>query len=206
MMATLMTKRLLCKHQNDLSQPVIDLDPEEIECKKVQRVYCLNIIQIPILRLAGFGLLIVCNLSHNIFILEHFSWGDFFEITIVQITYALISWIVLYKFYEKFKLFDIGTLFLTLDIFIWTLVIYYSGGEDSLLFWLMGLRVIDQRGTDVKYVLLFGHISTFSYIIMLLYLLYIDHHDISWTSELPKVLAIYGSNLYISIISRTTKQ
>jgi PAS domain S-box-containing protein len=82
---------------------------------------------------------------------------------------------------------------------MWILVIYYSGGEKSLLFWLMVMRVVDQINTSFKRVLFFAHLSTASYIGLLLYLTYIDERPISWLYEFPKILVIYGSNLYIAL-------
>ena len=37
---------------------------------------------------------------------------------------------------------------------------------------------------------------------MLVYLLYVEHRPLSIRYELPKILAIYGSNLYIAITAR----
>ena len=59
-------------------------------------------------------------------------------------SYSLISWLILYLYFEKIKKIDIGFMFLVVDVFIWTFMIYYSGGEKSLLFWLMVMRVADQ--------------------------------------------------------------
>ncbi|HSF33124.1 MAG TPA: PAS domain S-box protein [Candidatus Tectomicrobia bacterium] len=96
--------------------------------------------------------------------------------------------------------------FLVADVFIWTLVIYFTGGEKSLLFWLMVMRVADQINTSFKRAIFFGHLSTFSYIAMLLYLTYVDRHPILFPHELPKIVAIYMSNLYIAITARTSEQ
>jgi hypothetical protein len=63
--------------QSDPSQLIIALDPEEIERSKEQKVYHLNVIQIPILRLLGFCLLTICLLFHNLFLLKSFSWLSF---------------------------------------------------------------------------------------------------------------------------------
>ena len=57
----------------DPPQLVIDLDPHEIERKKAQRLYRLNVVQIPTLRILGFFLLTVCIFFHNLFIFESSS-------------------------------------------------------------------------------------------------------------------------------------
>jgi PAS domain S-box-containing protein len=108
--------------------------------------------------------------------------------------------------FETIKKFDIAFLFLVIDVFVWTVMIYFSGGEKSLLFWLMVMRVADQVNTSFKRALFFGHLSTFSYIAMILYLMYVDHHSISLLHELPKIVVIYVSNLYIAVTAWTSEQ
>src|SRR5688572_25433101 len=127
--------------------PIIDLDSMSIERSRNIQSYRLNVIQIPSLRLIGYCLLIICILFHNLFLLDRFSLSDFFEISSIILLYASSSWIVLFLSFGKIDNFDIGFVFLVLDVFIWTLVIYYSGGEKSLLFWLMVMRVADQVNT-----------------------------------------------------------
>jgi len=201
-----MAKRLKRGAQNDSTRLVIDLDPEEIERKKAQRLYHLNVVQIPTLRALGFSLLAICILIHNLLLLKAFSWTSFLEIVTAVLLYSLISWIILYYFFERLKTFDIALIFLVLDVFIWTAMIYLSGGENSLLFWLMVIRVADQINTRFKRTLFFGHLSTASYIAMLLYLVYVDQHPLSFVHELPKVMLIYVSNLYIAMTARTSEQ
>jgi hypothetical protein len=86
-------------HHRAPSQLTIALDPEEIEHSKAQRVYHLNVIQIPALRLLGFFLLTICIFFHNLFLLKSFSWSGFCVFASVIIGYALISWIILYTFF-----------------------------------------------------------------------------------------------------------
>jgi PAS domain S-box-containing protein len=201
-----MTNQQTRAHQSDPSQLTIALDPGEIECSKTQRVYHLNVIQIPALRLLGFCLLIVCIFFHNWFLLKSFSLENFLAISSVMIGYTLISWIILYVFFDKSRHYDLGFVFLVIDVFIWTLAIYFSGGEKSLLFWLMVMRVADQINTNFKRAFFFAHLSIASYIGMLLYLMYVDHRTISFSHEFPKILAIYASNLYIAMTARASDE
>jgi PAS domain S-box-containing protein len=41
---------------------------------------------------------------------------------------------------------------------------------------------------------------------MLVYLLYVEHRPLSIHHELPKILVIYGSNLYLAVTARTSEQ
>jgi PAS domain S-box-containing protein len=204
--AMIMAKQRMREAQHGVPALVIDLDDEAVERLKAQRRYHLNVIQIPALRALGFFLLAICLLFHNLLLLKTFSWTGFFEIFSILILYSFSSWIILYCFFETIKKFDIAFLFLVIDVFIWTAMIYVSGGEKSLLFWLMVIRVADQVNTSFKRALFFGHLSTISYIALLLYLMYVDHRSISLLHELPKIIVIYGSNLYIAMTARTSEQ
>jgi PAS domain S-box-containing protein len=194
---------------NGLDNPpklVIDLDPQKIERKKAQRIYYLNIVHIPILRLIGFCLVTICILLHNLFLLRTFSLISFAYIAVSIIAYSLISWVVLYAFFVRVQLLDLSLFFLVLDIFVWVAVIYLTGGENSLFFPLMMVRAADQSGTTFKRVLFFSHISILGYILMLCYLIYGEQRSISWAGELPKLIAIYAVNLYLSLAARTGEQ
>jgi PAS domain S-box-containing protein len=204
--AMTMAKRRTRDPHGDSPQLVIDLDPTEIERKKAQRLYRLNVVQIPTLRILGFCLLTFCIFFHNLFILNLSSQSGIFTIALIVTSYSLLSWLILYLFFEKIKKIDISFVFLVGDVFIWTLMIYYSGGEKSLLFWLMAMRVADQINTSFKRVLFFGHLSLFCYLGMLVYLLYVEQRPLSIRHELPKILVLYGSNLYIAITARTSEQ
>ena len=205
-MAMTMAKRWMRSLYDDPPQLVIDLDPNEIERKKAQRLYRLNVVKIPTLRLLGFCLLTVCIFFHNLFVFESSPHPSIFALASIVMSYSLLSWVILYLYFEKIKEIDISFMFLVVDVFIWTLMIYYSGGEKSLLFWLMVMRVADQYNTSFKRVLFFGHLSLFCYLGMLVYLQYVEHRPLSIRYELPKILAIYGSNLYIAITARPSEQ
>ena len=182
---------------------VIDIDPDEIECKKAQRAYRLHVVQVPILRTVGFGLLTICIFFHNSLILKSFSWPRLIGIASVMLSYSLISWLTLYVSFGKTKKIDIKFLFLVLDVFIWILMIYFSEGEKSLLFWLMVMRVADQINTSFKRVLFFGHLSVFCYLGLLLYLIHVERRPILMSHELPRILIIYGSR-FIEFTPRRT--
>jgi PAS domain S-box-containing protein len=201
-----MAKQWMRDPHDDPPQLVIDLDPNEIERKKAQRLYRLNVVQIPTLRILGFCLLTLCIFFHNSFILKSPVRPSIFVIASIVISYSLVSWSILHLYFERIKIIDISFIFLVVDVFIWTLMIYFSGGEKSLFFWLMVMRVADQINTSFKRVLFFGHLSLFCYLGMLMYLLHVEHRPLLVRHELPKILIIYGSNLYIAITARTSEQ
>jgi PAS domain S-box-containing protein len=204
--AITLAKRRTRTSRGDPPPLVIDLDPNEIERKKAQRLYHLNVVQIPTLRLIGFCLLTICIFLHNLLLLQSPLRPNILAIGSIVLSYSLLSWLVLYFYFEKIHKIDISFIFLIVDVLIWTLMIYYSGGEKSLLFWLMVMRVADQINTSFRRVLFFGHLSFFCYLGLLVYLLYVEQRPLSLRHELPKILVIYGSALYIAITARTSEQ
>lgn len=158
------------------------------------------------MRLLGFILLSVLVFLHNKFILGSFSWSGFFGITAAMLIYAVVSWLILYLFYERVKIFNLGSLFLVLDVFLWVLAIYFTGGERSWLFFILLLRVADQGEKTFLRSFLFGHLSTFSYLLLVLYLAFVENRAISWAVELSKCAFICGAGIYLSLTARTAEQ
>ena len=74
--------------------------------------------------------------------------------------------LVLRTKYRKVKALDIPLLFLIVDLFFWILVIYRTGAEHSLLFFLSVVRVSDQAYTTFKRVLMFaqGNLTGIAYV------------------------------------------
>ncbi len=183
----------------------IDLDPEAAQRHKAQRAYRLHVVEIPVLRLVGFGILAIMVFLHNHLILQTFSWDAFATMGAILLGYSLLSWGVLYLWFDDRHRLNLGVVFLTLDIFVWTLVIYFSGGDQSLLFFLLIVRAADQANTNFRRVLVFAHVATLSYALMLVYLAYIEQRQVVWPTEMAKLLCLYGFNLYISLTARTAE-
>ena len=177
----------------------LELDPERAEQRKIEARYRLNVVQFPALRLLGFGFIAFFVLVHNFYVYKVFSWEQFSLFVIIAFSYCLFSWLILYLFFEKTGRFDLGILFLTVDILIFAVAVYLSGGQKSLLFFLFIVRVADQTNTSFKRVLWFAHVSVFIYFALLLYLHYVEGQSITLSREIPKICGIYFCNLYIAL-------
>jgi len=175
---------------DDLSSLALDLDPQDRERKKAQRAYRLNVIQIPLLRLFGFGLILLGVLFHDLFLTHTSLWPSFVYLTLVIVAYVLLSWLLLYLLYTRVQLFDVGIFFLVLDVFVWTVAVYFSGGEKSWFFFILMMRVADQVNTSFKRALVFAHLPVLSYGLMILYISWVEQQEISWPAEMTKMLYI----------------
>src|SRR5581483_10647621 len=103
----------------------------------------LNVIQIPLLRALGSAILCVYVLLYDLLIAPPFSWSRYLEFVGIFTAYCIGSWLLLQKAYRKSKPLDLALAFLIFDLFFWILVLYRTGGDKSLLFFLSIVRVSD---------------------------------------------------------------
>ncbi|MBI3523759.1 MAG: response regulator [Betaproteobacteria bacterium] len=189
-----------------MEQPEVtgfDLDPEVAAHQRMARNHKYHTVHIPALRVAGSFLLALAVLLYHWFIpgSHTVDW-----VVPVLIAYAFVSWPILYFLYGKTGRIDLGLVFLILDVPVWTLTIYATGGENSWIYLVLLLRVVDQTHTNFRRALLFSHIVTASYLLLLLYLQQIERHDIHWSVELVKAVFLYVACLYTSLVANTAEQ
>ena len=180
----------------------LELNPEKARAQSAEKAYHLNVVQIPMLRILGFSVISLFVLFHHHYLSKTVSWLEFLEFVSVAFLYTAASWALLYGLFEKTGNFDLGFLFLSLDVFILVFAIYLTGGQKSILFFLLLIRVADQSSTTSKRVLWFIHISVLAYVLMLLFLSYGKGEYIVMSLELPKICMVYVAGLYISLAAR----
>ena len=174
------------------------------ELKLVKDEYRLNAALIPTLRTFGFSLLTIYVLLYQIFLGGGFDPARYGLFLSVMATYTVASWLLLREFFGRTGKVDLGLFFLTTDLFIILWVIYFSGAENSLLFWVLILRVADQSGTSFKRVLGMAHLTVAAYALFLAYLALVDHRPVSWSSEGLKLSFVYGLSIYLCFAARPT--
>jgi signal transduction histidine kinase len=192
------------KAEREKSSIQLEIDPEKAEKYKARRQYRLHVVEIPALRLLGFGFICFFVFLHNRYIQNHFSWQDFGSLLIIVSSYTLLSWLALFCLFEKVRRVHLGVFFLAADIVIFVLFIYHTGGEKSLLFFLLMARIADQANAGFKRALLLSHLSVIGYILLILYLFYFEERAISFTTEAAKTCFIYFTNIYLSFTARTS--
>ena len=180
----------------------LELNPEKAKAQSAEKAYHLNVVQIPMLRILGFSVIALFVLLHHYYLSKTVSWLEFLEFVSVAFLYAAVSWAFLYGFFGKTGNFDLGFFFLSADVLILVFAIYLTGGQKSILFFLLLIRVADQSSTTSKRVLWFIHISVLAYALMLLFLSYGKEEHIVMSLELPKICMAYVAGLYISVAAR----
>ena len=183
------------------------LDPETTAHEKRVRERYFHVVEVPRLRILGMAILTLLVVFHEVFSTEATNWNVPIRIGAALLVYALASWALLALCFERAKPFvNLGTVFLALDIpaFVW--VIYQTGADKSWLFFLLYIRVADQTNTTFRRALTFSHIAVASYLLLVLYVAFVEHRPISWSAEVFKLLILYGANLYVSLTARTAER
>ncbi|MCH9650610.1 MAG: response regulator [Deltaproteobacteria bacterium] len=182
-------------------------DSPAVRNLRQQRQLRLNVQIIPALRAIGFLLLSAGILLNNI-ILESIGVAEPLASSQLAVfaacsgSYTLISWILLKRFYHPEKSPHWASLFLVLDIVLWTLAIYLSGAERSLLFFTLIVRVADQGTVSFKRAFFFAHFTTICYASMLAYVTWVDQRQLSLPFALAMISLLYGANLYVALTAR----
>jgi two-component system sensor histidine kinase/response regulator len=184
---------------------VIDLDPAVAAKHKAEREHRLHARDLPRLRLGGFVILLAVLAIHGLFVVPFSSWWVFVYTAIGFLSYSLISWVVLSKWYGRTGRFSLGDLFLALDILGFSAAIYVSGAENSWLYPLLFVRTADQAHTKPARVLFFTAAAALGYMAMLGFVVAVDGRDLAWPIELSKVTLLLGVGLYISTTARTAE-
>jgi PAS domain S-box-containing protein len=183
----------------------LQVDPAEAERRKRTRLIQLNTLVIPRYRLLGFALLGAAALLHNAFIypgVEAFAWTGWLRLAVAVTIYSLLSWYVLYLFYEESRPYlDLGRFFLATDMWMYSAVIYFTGAERSWMFFLPLFRVADQTSTSFRQALAFAHLAPLSYGLVLLYVGFVEHRAIPLLPEIAKLAFIYIGSVYIAMVA-----
>ena len=180
----------------------LDLDPQDAERRKRERVVRLNTTVVPKLRIAGYGLVSLAVLLHNILVFGDAGWEAWLRLNVAIAIYCGVTWYLLHLFYADLKrYFDLGILFLILDLWMYSLAVYASGAEKSWLFFIPVFRVVDQTPISTRRALLFAHLAPLSYLSVILGVLYIDHRSIPLAPEIGKLAIMYAVCLYTAMVA-----
>src|SRR5262249_4263484 len=111
------------------------------------------------------------------------------------------SWLALVRWYGRTGRVDLGLAVALGDVVVWTLVIYLTGAERSLLFFLVLLRAADLRTASFRLVMLFGHFSVAGYMLLLAYVALVQR-PIDWPTEIVKIVILYFANVYLAFTAK----
>ena len=180
-------------------EPTIYLDPGEAERARAERLYRLNVVVVPTVRLVGLGLVALGIVPlHNLLVFQSHPWPTLLPFGGLVVLYSLVTWLLLYLFYARLKIVDLGALFQFVDLAVITLAVYFTGGERSLIFFFLAVRPADLVGVvSVRQALWFAHAASLCYPLLVGYLAMIEGRPVQWPIELAKFVAVYAMSLYL---------
>lgn len=182
------------------------LQPDEIEKRRTERAYRLAVADIPLMRFLG-ALIICCGVFlNNRYFLGEKSQTPFLVITTVSLVYCLVSTVLLRRFYLRLLPFDLSLFFLTLDVPLMAVAIYFSGAEQSWLFFILLTRTADQSQTTFRRAFNFTVFGAICYGAMETWVVYVDKRPIAWTVFFAKILFIFTMGVYVALIARTAER
>ena len=178
---------------------------ESSATEKRRREHQYNVVEVPRLRLLGFAIVALLVIVRRIVMPDEPNAHPM-VLAATVLAYSLLSWAILYLFFDNVRRINLGTVFLSVDIVAFVVAIYLTGADKSWLFYLLFIRTADQTNTNFRRALAFAHASVAVYALLLVELVFVEHRPISWTAEAFKVLLLYGGNLYIAMTARTAER
>jgi signal transduction histidine kinase len=190
------------------SLPPVDLelfytDQDQSGRQKRRREWLFHAVELPRLRLLGFTIVTLLVALRQAFVPDDLERPV--TLGAIVLTYSLVSWAILYAFFDKVKRVNLGTLFLSVDVVVFVIAIYLTGADRSWLFLLLFVRPADQVNTNFRRALGFAHLAVAVYAVLLLELTFVEHRAIAWPAEIFKLLLLYGASVYISFTARTAE-
>jgi signal transduction histidine kinase len=177
----------------------IELNPEVASVLKAERNRRLHTVQIPLLRLIGLPIFALGAGVHNWLILGDVSWPVVLRFLFVVVAYSLVSWALLWQFFDRTGRLNLGDLLLAVDVLFLVTTIYLSGGEQSWLFFVLLGRVADQTSGGFRRTVRFAHLCTFTYVLMLLWITTVDGRDLPMAATAAKVGFVYLGGWYMAL-------
>ena len=176
-----------------------------IQRLKEERARRLNAVEIPILRCIGSAFITVGVFINNYVLLGTSSLAPAVTVAIILALYCAISWLVLAIWYGRVWI-DLALVFLSLDLIIWTVAIYFSGAEQSWIFFILFMRVADQTQTTFARCFGFAVFATFCYAAMLVWVIVVDQRPLLTGAAAVKLIFVLLGGLYIALSARGSEQ
>jgi len=107
-----------------------DPDPEQSAEQKRRREHHFHVVEIPGLRLLGVSILLLLVVLRQA-VVQSPDQARPALLAAILIAYALASWAVLSALFDKSRRIHLGTLFLSLDVVVFIVVIYLTGADKS---------------------------------------------------------------------------
>ena len=182
----------------------LHIDVQESERRKRERLVRLNTVTVPAMRAAGLALLSLTVLLYNLGVNGTVDWESWARLNLTFAVYCAISTYLLYLFFADLRRhFDLGVVFLVLDLAVWQLAVYATGADKSWLFFLPVFRVVDQTPISTRRALMFAQLGTISYAGLIFHIIYFEGRHVPLGLEMGKLAFLYFGSIYAALVARS---
>lgn len=192
-------------NQEEDVRATLQLQPLQAAQLSAARKRRLHTVVIPLNRAAGFGILALALVGVNA-LGPLAPWSQVLGVTGLYAAYCVVSWRALVRWYNPAGRFDLGLLFLALDLPLWMLVVYVTGAMESWAFGVVLLRSADQAATGPRRVLAFSAGGIACYVGMAWYAAVVDGQAIRWPAEAMKVALLLGAGAYFATTAEEARR
>jgi diguanylate cyclase (GGDEF)-like protein len=175
-----------------------ELDPGEAERRKKTTAYRVNAVQVPAIRIVGFAGLSAVLWLHNRFLLPVFDPAAVARFAAATLLYSLVSWAVLIRAYRSGPKPAVSLAFFVADLVPVAMALALSGGESSLLFFVLMMRAADQVSRGTRRALLFAHLATVTWAAVIAWRAF-GGAPVSWPLAATKGVFIWGAGVYLAL-------
>lgn len=182
------------------------LDSALLEQRRQASSRRLHTLQVPALRLAGFCILCVILLVHDLRAGVPFSAMPLRWLGPLNLTYALGSWWVLRRWYRRDARVDLALVMFHLDLLVWLPNLYQLEGRHLFFAYFLLVRVIDQIGEGFRRALYFGHLIVLAYVAYSVWLGLHEPARAAWDDRTVIALTMYLLGWYVASTGLVTQR
>ena len=170
---------------------------------KADRLRRLHVVQIPLLRLAGFILLSLVALGFDLTRPEGVPWRAWGALVALNLGYPLLTAMVLRRFYGRTGRFDLTLFFHHVDVIVWMATLHHVEGAQLMLAVFLLARVGDSVGFGFRRAFYFNHVVVGVYLLYVAGLQLSGVDEVALSERLLIALAMYILGAYFSLTART---
>lgn len=182
------------------------LDSALLEQRRQASSRRLHTLQVPALRLAGFCILCVILLVHDLRAGVPFSAMPLRWLGPLNLAYALGSWWVLRRWYRRDAPVDLALVMFHLDLLVWLPNLYQLEARHPFFAYFLLVRVIDQIGEGFRRALYFGHLIVLAYVGYSAWLGLHEPARVEWDERTVIALTMYLLGWYIASTGLVTQR
>ena len=181
--------------------PDLELDPLAAEARKRRREHHVWTVEVPLLRAVGF-LLVAALIAIGGRVVSAPSTPILLTFTVLSVAWAGLTSAVHSVIRPGPGATRVGVTFLALDFIPIMAILWMTGAEASLLFFLPMAHVANQASRGSRHVFVMGQIGTVFYLAML-GVRSATGHPVDWRTGLLKCVLIWSVCLYVALSTRS---